>query len=362
MGSKVQDFLLALRDNPEAFFRLLRDQIGIRLSLQGEWGTWDIEEQVIRALFDTPRTNEVYVRAGNATSKTHCAGVAGNAYLFCRQPSYVMYLSTKKEQAKAQAWSQFLGTYNRIRNWCGRNGIAIPEAMVERAELRNDWWARVYAGQGRGEKDKATGWSGFHNKYQLFVVDEAPGIPDNVHEMITGNVTGSHNVILGQGNPLVRVGWWYQGQQHPIPPHRKVFKSSSKDSPNYKHRVWAEKIREETGEYPDSPFIKRLSDGTVEFDELIPGLASYEWISRIEADPQTRPGTPYHDGHVLGEFPQGSEWGLIPWSDIQIAAEKSQGWQKCIEALGYEDWRTLMAAVGRNEAIAQIMQYAEAHD
>ena len=361
MESPTAKFLSALSNNPETFFRLLRDQLGIRLRAEGQWGKWDVEEQIIRSLFETPQVNEVYVRAGNACGKTVAAGVAGNAFLFCRQPSYVIYLATKKEQAKAQAWSQFLGLYNRIRSWCLRNGIPAPEAMVERVEIQHNWWARVYAGQGRGEKDKATGWSGFHNKYQLFIVDEAMGIPDNVHEMITGNVTGSHNVLLAQGNPLVRAGWWYQGQQLPLPSHRKVFSISAKDSPNYRHRKWAEDYKVEHGEYPEDPHIKPQADGTVEFAEIIPGLASWEWISRVEADPETRPGTPYHDGHVRGEFPQGSEWGLIPWVNIQEAAERSQGWQKCIEALGFEDWRTLMASVGRNDAISQIREYAEAN-
>jgi len=355
-------FFSRLKNNPEAFFRLLRDQLGIRLRAEGKWGKWSVEEDILRSLFETPKVNEVFVRGSNSSGKTFGAGIAGNAYLFCRQPSYVMYLSTKKEQAKTQAWSQFLGTYNRLRTWCRKNGIGIPDPMVERVEFAPDWWARVYAGQGRGEKDKAMGWSGFHNKYQLFIVDEAPGIPDSVHEMITGNVTGAHNVLLAQGNPLVRAGWWYKGQQLPIPAHRKVFKISAKESPNYIHRLWADRIKEETGKYPDDPYIKTLPNGEVEFKELIPGLAGMEWITKIESDPETRPGAPYHDGHVLGEFPQGSEWGLLPWDDIQKAAERSHGWQRCIEALGFDEWRSLMSSVGRNEAISRIIEYAEAND
>jgi hypothetical protein len=359
----IRDVLLRLRNNPEAFFRLLRDHCGIKLRAEGQWGEWNIEEEIIKSLFETPRISEVYVRAGNSSGKSYGAGVAGVCYLLCRHPSYVLYLSTKKEQAKAQAWAQFLLTYNTIRNYLNASGaVGLPDPMVERVEIRNDWWARVYAGQGRGEKDKATGWSGFHNKYQLFVIDEAPGIPDNVHEMITGNVVSQHNVLLAQGNPLMRAGWWYQGQQLPVPEHRKVFRVSAKSTPNYQHREWAEKYKAEHGEYPDDKYIKKLPDGSAEFSELIPGLASWEWISRIEAEKETRPGTPYYDGHILGEFPQGAEWGLIPWRDIQDAAEKSVGWQSCIEALGSESWRDLMATVGRNEAISQIQNYAEEHD
>ncbi|MFA6270855.1 MAG: hypothetical protein WC657_06650, partial [Candidatus Paceibacterota bacterium] len=304
----IRDVLLRLRNDPEAFFRLLRDHCGIKLRAEGQWGKWNIEEEIIKSLFETPKVSEVYVRAGNGTGKSFCAGVAGVAYLLCRQPSYVLYLSTKKEQAKTQAWAQFLGTYGVVTNYLKSCGVfGLPDPMVERVEIRNDWWARVYAGQGRGEKDKSTGWSGFHNKYQFFIIDESPGIPDNVHEMITGNATSQHNVILAQGNPLMRAGWWYQGQQLPVPEHRRVFAISSKGNPNYLHRAWAERYKEEHGEYPDDPDIKKSQDGSVEFKEIIPGLASWEWISKVELEKETRPGSPYHDGHILGEFPQGAE-------------------------------------------------------
>jgi len=327
--TKREKFFEKLRENPEAFLRLLRDHLGIKLKLEGDWGKWDIEEQILLSTFDTPDITEVYVRSGNATGKSLTAGAIGNAWLFCRQPSKVVYLSTKKEQAKAQAWSEFLGIYSRIYNWCRRNGIFVPEPMVERIDFRYDWWARVYAGQVRGEKSRSIGWSGFHAPYAIFIIDEAPGLPNNVYEMVTGNITGRHNLVLAQGNPLSRgsdgYDWWYLGQQEPVPSHRKVFVISAKSSPNY------------------------LSG-----EELIPGLASREWVERIEADPRTRPGTPYHDAHIRGEFPTGTEWGLIPWGDIQKAADKSHAWQECIENLGYESWREIMSDLGRDEAIRLI--------
>lgn len=328
----------------------------------GPWGEWDIEERITLATFQTPKVNEIYVPAGNSTGKTWNSGVVGNAWLFCRQPSQVIYLSTKKEQSKAQAWSKFLIVYDMIYAWCRRHQIELPEPLVERVDMRNDWWARVYAGHVRGDKSKSTGWSGFHAQYQIFIVDESPGLPDNVHEMLTGNITGKHNVLLAQGNPLMRQGWWYQGMQGEIPSHRKVFTISSKGSPNYLHRIWAEKYKEEHGEYPEDENIVTGDDGEPEFIDLVPGLAGYEWISRVEADPETKPGTPYHDGHILGVFPQGTEWGLVPWRDIQSAADRSRGWQMCIEGLGFEDWRQIHKTLGRNEAIGQIMAYAEAND
>lgn len=351
--ARTKRFLKGLSNNPKTFIKLLRDFIGVTLSLEGEWGTWDIEEQILLATFETPEVAEVYVRAGNSTGKTATAGIVGNAHLFCRYPGYVFYLSTKKEQAKAQAWSEFLQLYKRIRAWCLKEQLTgtilgkpwPPEPFLERVEFADNWWARVYAGQIRGDKDKATGWSGFHNKYQLFVVDEAPGVPDNAHEMITGNITGRHNILLAQGNPLVRQGWWHRGQQDPIPKYRKVFSISAKSSPNYLYGKWCE----ENG-LPQPE------------DDLIPGLASYEWIKRKEQDHDYRPGTPYHDGHIRGEFPTQQEGGLISWQDIQRAAERSHGWQECIEALGYEDWRNIFTRLGRDQAICAIEQYAEEHD
>jgi hypothetical protein len=366
-SSEGEMFFAALKDNPDAFFKFMHDQIGIRLRAEGQWGKWNIEEEIIKSLFDSPKTSETYVRGSNSCGKTFGAGVAGNAYFFCRQPSYVLYLSTKKEQAKAQAWAHFLSIYRQIRRWCKKQKISLPEGLNERIEFNELWWARVYAGHIRGEKDKATGWSGFHNKYQLFVIDESPGLPDNVYEMITGNITSKHNVLLAQGNPLERGNWWFRNQMPrsdtgAVSEHRKVFAVSAMMSPNYLHRVWAEEYKKEHGDYPEDPHIIKRPDGEVEFDDVIPGLASYEWIKRTEEDPETKPGTAYHDGHVRGEFPEQEEWGLIPWTDIQKCAESSHGWQACIEGLGFDTWRSMMESMGKDAAIKAIVDYADRNE
>ena len=362
-GPKCKEFFEIMENRPDRFLRFLDEKLGVKTRLEEPWGTWDIEEQIILSTFETPRIREVYVRAANSTSKTHGAGIIGNAWLICHPGSKIIYLSTKREQAKTQAWAEFRGLYNKIHRWGKRNGVFFPDPMMERVDMTDDWWARVYAGQVRGEKSKSTGWSGFHAKYLLFIIDEALGIPDMVREMVSGCATSKHNVILAQGNPISRgtdeYSWWYEGQIKPAP-HRKIFAVAARTSPNYQFEAWARAHFEKHGEWPEHPKITIDEDGDVDIEELIPGLAGWEWIAAAEADPRTCPGTAYHFGHILGEFPIGSEWGLIRWDDIQVAAEKSQGWQRCIEALGFEDWRSLMEGVGTSRAIAEIEKKAAA--
>jgi len=366
--SRGADFLAALKENPEGFLRFIRDELGVKTRMEGPWGDWDIEEEIALSTFNTPETRHILVRAGNATSKSHNGGVVGNAWLFCHQPSKIIYLSTKREQAKAIVWAEFTSLYRKIHGWCREKGIKFPDPLTEKVDFGPEWWARVYAGQVRGEKSKTTGWSGFHAKHLLFIIDEALGIPNNVWEMVTACATSKHNAILAQGNPITRgtdgYDWWYKAQQgtdrSDFPKSRKVFAVSSKTSPNYLLGKWAHEYFDKHGEWPEHDhIIIDKATGEADIEELIPGLAGYEWIAeQIEVDPETKAGTPYHYGHILGEFPMGTEWGLIDWADIQYAADRRKGWVDCIKALGFSSWRSLLESHGLSAAISEIEKYA----
>lgn len=271
------EFFRGLRDHPDRFLRLLRDGLGIKL--------WARQEEIFRAAFEAP---EVYVRTGNSTGKTFAAGVIGCGFLFCKQPSKVIYIATKLAQAKRQAWAEFLGVYSRFRALlAGLNPpLYLPEPLTESVTLGQDWFATVWAGSHTDEE----AFHGFHGRSLLVVADEASGIEDPIRNALNRCLTGADNHLLALGNPLKRYGWFYADQQDP-PEWRRVIHVSTLDVPN-----------------------------VVEGREIIPGLATRDWVER--AREEYGEDSPFWQASILGEFPQEADDALIPWSAIQAAVER----------------------------------------
>ena len=319
---KKNQFLATMRDRPDRFLKWLDVEFGIKLAWEGGWGKFDKQQQIYFSVFDNPET---YVRSAHSMGKMFCAGVVGNAFLFCKQPSKIIYLSTKMGQAKAQAWSEFMGLYKRIRMRLSEYGFQFPEPLSERVTFRNDWWAMVYTA--KKEADTASqATAGFHAPNLLFILDEAPGIDDSIKQSVDGCRTSAGNRLLAQGNPVQRVGWYYDGQQDP-PPYRKIIAISALESPN-----------------------------VITGEDIVPGLATPGWVEQVKND--YGEGSAYWFAHVLGEFPQEDEWSLVAWQHIQAAADRWREFDKAVKALGYEDWPQMVDQEGASEAARIIKTYA----
>ena len=262
--------------DPEWILEKLFPLAGIRL--------WSRQEEIYRAVFEWP---EVYVRTGQACGKTFCAGAVGAAFLISRPRSKVIYVATKLAQAKQQAWGEFLRVYGRLRNVLARFEdfpIELPEPGAETVTVEpGQWFATVYTGR---EADPET-FMGFHAEHLLFVIDEASGVSDSVREAVERCLTSKGSRLLAIGNPLRRSGWFYRGFQDDAP-WRKTIHVSALEVPN-----------------------------VIEGKEIIPGLATREWIERQRAE--WGEDSPFWQASILGEFPQESEDALISWSSIQEA-------------------------------------------
>lgn len=267
----------AFRDNPEAFLRFLRDRCRVRL--------WSRQEEVYRTVFETPET---YVRSGNAVGKTFVAGVVGCAFLFVRQPSKVVYIATKIEQTKRQAWAEFLRTYQKVRAaFLGmRPPLQLPEPLSQSVDLLpGEWFATVWGGASADPE----AFQGFHAEHLLFVVDEASGVSDAVREAVGRCLTSGGSRLLAIGNPVRRAGWFYAHQQENLP-FRRVLRISALECPN-----------------------------VVQGREVIPGLATRSWLARMRAE--FGEDSPQWQVAVLGEFPEEAESAVFPYSAVQAALE-----------------------------------------
>lgn len=275
-GDPRLQFFQGLRDCPERFLHVLRT---VRLRL------WSRQLDAYYALWETP---QVYVRSGNAVGKTFLAGVLGCAFLFVRQPSRVVYIATKIEQTRRQAWSEFLRCYRAIRERLAMMSppLVLPEPLAQSVDLvPGEWFATVWGGVAATPE----AFHGFHAEHLLFVIDEASGVPDPVREAVERCLTTEGSRLLALGNPVRRSGWFYEHQQDP-PPYRRVIRISALETPN-----------------------------VIQGRTVVPGLATREWVERIRAE--YGEDSPFWQVSVLGEFPQAGDDAIFPFDAIQHALE-----------------------------------------
>lgn len=111
---------------------------------------------------------------------------------------------------------------------------------------------------------------GISGPHQLYLLDESPGIDQEIYEACVGNVAATGRTVAAFGNPSQRFGWFFDAHMRPGAFRRIV--GSSLDSPNV-----------------------RLARRIVE------GLADTKWIEQMRAE--LSEDDPRWQVDVLGEFP-----------------------------------------------------------
>ena len=140
--------------------------------------------------------------------------------------------------------------------------------------------ARRIFGMAPRNADHMRGISGPH---QLYVLDESPGIDQEIYEACVGNVAATGRTVAAFGNPSQRFGWFFDAHMRPGAFTRIV--GSSLDSPNVK--------------------LGR---------RIVEGLADVKWIEQMRAE--LAEDDPRWQVDVLGEFPTRDMQRVIGDADL----------------------------------------------
>ena len=135
--------------------------------------------------------------------------------------------------------------------------------------------------------------SGFHAGNVLIIVTEAQAVMPSTFKQIKGLITSKNSRILELGNPLIEFGDFYDHCTNP----------------RYNYHVI---------HLPCS-----MSPNVVAGEEIIPGMATVEYINRMQQDcgPDYE-GDAEYQGRVLAQFPQQSKNAWIPLQKIKEAAAR----------------------------------------
>lgn len=278
------------------------DPLGFAHDILGV-GLWSKQVEILEAARDH---NRVAVSGGRKIGKDFVVAVLA-LWWFCSHPNArIVMTATTADQIDDILWSEIKRLHERsgkclacrksdphdvtIARPCPHSQIIDGEPQkLARTGLDAPGHRRI-SGHTAREGEAVAGRSG---KYLMYILDEASGIPDEIHRAIRGNFAGGGKELI-ISNPTQTEGFFFDAfhkHQETQPPLYKAFEVSSLDSPN-----------------------------VVQGREVIEGLATREWVE--EEKREYGEDSPFYKIHVLGKFVPAEDGKIINASQIEQAIKR----------------------------------------
>jgi phage terminase large subunit len=302
--SKVLDMAEAFTDRetnrtPEQF---CRDVLG--------HDPWEVPLQIMEEL-DKPAAS-VAVKACHASSKTFSSAEIA-LYYVCERQALVITTAPTEQQVKKLLWAE-------IRKFHANAKEPLGGYLLEK-ELR--YSTHNYAVG--FSTDQAVRFSGFHGDLVVIIVDEAPGLREEIYDAIEGVRAGGDVRLLLIGNPVISGGtfeeafkskrgfWttftidaydtpnlidlnlhdpaqedWFMNLNPDLPEDREILDYAPR--PYLITRMWVYNRMNEWGT-DDPRYISRVRGGFPPFDEY--SLYNLSWLEAAKVrKANTRPPNP----------------------------------------------------------------------
>ena len=177
----------------------------------------DWQQDVLHDIRDHPM---VAVRSGQGVGKTSVEAIVILWFLVCFPNSKIICTAPTRQQLNEVLWAEVAKWLNKS---IIKNLLEWTKTKVYMVGSSERWFATAKTAT------KPENMQGFHEDNMLFVVDEAPGISDDIMEAILGTLSGANNKILMMGNPTRTSGIFYDAF-HKDSSIWKTKKVSSRDS------------------------------------------------------------------------------------------------------------------------------------
>lgn len=254
--------------------RFASDLFGLRLSAR--------QGDMVSAVVEHPR---VAIRSGHKVGKSLVCAVLALWWVSTQPGARVILLAPSYRQINEIVWREVVRLYHRARWPLGGRVAVKPEEGMR--------WAggRQIFGFSTDSKERVAGYSG----NILYVLDEASGIDDDVHEVVSTNPRGRVVMI---SNPTRSEGGFYRAFHGGQGVWRCVHVSSEEA---------ARENREVT-----------YSDGTT--GPLIPGVADQQWVDARKAE--FGEDSYFYDVRVRGVFSRLADNAVIPLGLVDAARSR----------------------------------------
>lgn len=270
----------AIMDDPAKFARRI---------LQHD--TWNTQRAILRSVRDHRRTA---VKACHASSKTFTAAEAVFWWLLRnkRRGGKVVTTAPTWIQVERLLWGEIRKTAPMISG--------LPEVHKTHIDLGPDNFALGIS------TDRGVRFQGFHGRV-LVILDEAPGVIPDAWEAIDGIEAGGDVHVLALGNPVQTGGPFYEafGKDRR---RWSTFTISAFDTPNLAGTTIEQLLEWE-----------RKGDARL-MERVRPYLVTREWV--VDKYHKWGPSSPMFVARVLGNFPDGDEYSLIPLTWLERASQR----------------------------------------
>lgn len=197
--------------------------------------------QIDDAIFTNEKT-DISVRSGHGTGKTTIISWA------------ILYVGLVFEDSKIPTTAPVASQLEKIlipevKKW--RNKLYPPLRSLIEVQSKdvkfsngNECFART------ARKDNTEALAGVHASFVLYVLDEASGIDQAIHDVIEGALTGDRYLLIMTSNPTRTVGTFYDSHNRNRSSYRTIHMDSEK-SANVK-KSWVEKMEKKYGRDSDT--------------------------------------------------------------------------------------------------------------
>lgn len=259
---------------------------------------WSKQIEILEAVRDHKR---VAVASGHKVGKSNTAAKVALWFYASFDDARVVMSSTTARQVEAILWRE-------LRMEVARSGRCVDCKKAE-LELRPcphsallDGELNELARSGLKSEDfreivgftarEAEAVAGVSGKNLLYIIDEASGVPDVIFEAIEGNRAGGARILL-LGNPTRTEGEFYEAFSSKSDLY-KTFTVSSEESPN-----------------------------VVEDREVIPGLATREWVE--EKKIEWGEDSPIYRVRVKGLFALHEDGKIL---SLHLVSQAQRRWEE----------------------------------
>jgi hypothetical protein len=266
--------------------RYRNDPVGFSRDILGT-ELWEKQREIAQAIADGEQ--RISVRSGHKTGKTRLLACLALWWLFTRDEAQIIVTSASGRQVRSVIWKEIRNVAlrsARVKLPSVSDGLhKVPDAGYQLED------GRVLLGFSTSEPEKMAGFSG---PEQLFLLDEASGIDEEIFEAIEGNRAGGV-VIVMFSNPTRTSGEFFESH------HRKA--KSPKNPHGYKT-------------------FRLSSEDAAKVTPHIRGLARQDYIDEKRAEWGV--DSTLYAVRILGEFPKQGASSVIPLHMVHTARERGR--------------------------------------
>lgn len=167
----------------------------------------------------------ISIRSGHGVGKTALLAVLIIWFMCTRSDARIPCTASTGSQLGDVLWPEISKWLDKLPNEF-RNSLVWQSERVYWKDRKNTWFAVARTAR----KENPDALQGFHAEHLMFVIDEAPGVPDQIFEVAEGALTKANVISIMTGNPTRLSGEFYRSH-HQDRAMWKTFAFSAVDSP-----------------------------------------------------------------------------------------------------------------------------------